>query len=261
MNQSVFERRIKPIFLYIGFIASIIFSIAYVIVVAVMIMGLEAAPTIETFVGFLIANLVAGACIAISLMIQGQEFAKNIPENKKIVESYMKKPEVKVHSMAYYWTFAILRVIFTRLLLLAAMTYIVIDICWQGNGQYTYFLMAFFNILMFFGFGSLGMVSMYDKFNTRYIPWILKQKGIENEGKVKEAVEETPKDSTEQRNAILDNDNRVDILEPVNSDGNNGTDKSVLLDSVRGIHGVLGGSMHTSNTHTATDGKHAKKDI
>ena len=174
-NQTFFESKIRPLFLYMGSFASIIFSIAYIIVVAIMILGLEAAPTIETFVGFLIANLVAGACIAISLMIQGQDFAKNTPTNKKILEQYYKRKEAKLHSMTYYWIWAIIQVVLTRLLTVAAMTYIVIDICWQGNGQYTYFLMAIFNILMFVGFGLLGMVSMYDKFNNRYIPWVQQQ--------------------------------------------------------------------------------------
>lgn len=175
MNQTLFEKKIKPLFLYVGFAASIIFSIAYIVVIGVMIAGLETAPTVETFIGFLIANLIAGGCIAISLMIQGQDFAKELPDNKKILEEHFKKKETKLHSIKFYWVIAVLRVIFTRLLLLAAMTYIVIDICWQGNGQWTYFLMALFNILMFMGFGLLGMVGMYDKFNTRYIPWILKQ--------------------------------------------------------------------------------------
>lgn len=182
MKPNIFETKIKPLFLYIGFIATFVFSIAYVIVIAVMIMGLETAPTIETFVGFLIANLITGACIAISLMIQGQDFAKAIPENKEILEQYYGRKDVKLHSMTWYWTWAILKVIFTRLLMVAAMTYIVIDICWQGNGQYTYFLMALFNILMFLGFGSLGMVSMYDKYNNKYIPW-LKQKLNDKENK------------------------------------------------------------------------------
>ena len=185
-NNKFFENKIKPLFLYIGFAATIIFSVAYIIVVAVMITGLSAAPTIETFVGFLIANLIAGACISISLMIQGQAFAKDIPENQKIIEAYYKKKEVKLHSMTYYWLIAIIKIIFTRLLLVAAMTYIVIDICWQGNGQYTYFLTAIFNILMFVGFGFLGMVGMYDKYNERYIPWVKRQidlKGIKEDKK------------------------------------------------------------------------------
>ena len=62
-------------------------------------MGLEAAPTIETFVGFLVANLITGACIAISLMVQGQDFAKNLPENKKTLEEYYGKKDVKLHSI------------------------------------------------------------------------------------------------------------------------------------------------------------------
>jgi hypothetical protein len=89
--------------------------------------------------------------------------------------------------MTWYWTWAIVKVIFTRLLMVAAMTYIVIDICWQGNGQITYLLTAIFNMLMFFGFGSLGMVNMYDKFNNRYIPWILKQGEINIEKENKDA--------------------------------------------------------------------------
>ena len=175
MEQKTFDKTLKPVFLYMGFIASVVFSVAYIIVISIMILGLELAPTIETFVGFLVANLATGACIAVSLMIQGQDLAKDIPENKKILESYYGKKETKVHSIGYYWFFAILKLILTRLVMIAGLTYIVIDICWQGNGQYTYFLVAIFNILMFLGFGSLGMVSMYDKYNNRYIPWLKKQ--------------------------------------------------------------------------------------
>ena len=180
MDKNFFENKIKPIFLYIGIIASTIFSLAYIFVILVMILGLESNPTIETFIGFLIANLVAGACISISLMIQGQDFAKDLPENKKIVEQYTAKKEVKLHSMTFYWIIEIIKVIFTRLLTIAAMTYIVIDICWKGNGQATYLLTAIFNLLMFIGFGSLGMVRMYERYNNSHIPW-LKRKIEEKE--------------------------------------------------------------------------------
>ena len=90
-SSEIFEKKIKPLFMYIGFIATGIFSVAYIVVIAIMITGLEASPTIETFVGFLIANLIAGACIAISLMIQGQDFAKNIEKNKTLLEQYHMK--------------------------------------------------------------------------------------------------------------------------------------------------------------------------
>lgn len=172
MDKTFFEAKIKPIFLYIGIIASTIFSLAYIFVILVMILGLESNPTIETFIGFLIANLVAGACISVSLMIQGQDFAKNLEENKKILEQYTAKKETKLHSITFYWVIEILKVIFTRLLTVAAMTYIVIDICWKGNGQATYLLTALFNLLMFIGFGSIGMVRMYDRYNNSHIPWI-----------------------------------------------------------------------------------------
>lgn len=200
MEQTIFEKKIKPIFLYIGIIATVTFGIAYIVCIAVMIIGLETHPTIETFVGFLIANIIAGACIAVSLMIQGQDFAKALPKNKEVLEAYFKRKDVKLHSMTYYWVMAIIKLILTRLLLVAAMTYIVIDICWQGNNQYTYFLMAVFNLLMFFGFGSLGMVSMYDKFNTRYIPWILQQQAKKNEEENKKKGEKDTCSSTEIKN-------------------------------------------------------------
>lgn len=180
MDKNFFENKIKPIFLYIGIIASTIFSIAYICVILIMILGLEANPTVETFIGFLIANLVAGACISISLMIQGQDFAKDLPENKKIIEQYTAKKEVKLHSMKFYWIIEIIKVILIRLLTIAAMTYIVIDICWKGNGQVTYLLVAIFNLLMFIGFGSLGMVKMYERYNNSHIPW-LKRKIEEKE--------------------------------------------------------------------------------
>lgn len=171
-NKTIFERKIRPIFLYVGFIVTAIFSIAYFIVIFVMINGLECAPTIETFVGFLVTNLITGFCISMSMMVQGQDFAKDKPENKEILDRYYTKKETKLHSITYYWILNILKLIFTRLVTIAAMTYLVIDICWQGNGQYTYLLMSFFNMMMFLGFGMLGLVNMYDKYDKRYIPYI-----------------------------------------------------------------------------------------
>lgn len=231
MGNSFFDKKIKPAFLYVGFIASGIFSIAYIIVIAIMIMGLETAPTIETFIGFLIANLVTGACISISMMIQGQDFAKDKEENKQILAEYVKKKEVKLHSMTFYWILAIIKTIFTRLLMVAAMTYIVIDICWKGNNQYTYLLMAVFNILMFLGFGMLGLVSMYDKYNNRYIPFIRRKL---SEREIKKAMELAEKeciheedDSTYDniRNNLLDTSlhtsNTSSSSEPVVLDNNN----------------------------------------
>lgn len=184
--MTLFERKIKPLFIYIGTICSVIFAVAYIIVIAVMITGLETAPTIETFIGFLIANLITGACISISLMLQGQDFAKDKPENKEIINKYVKKKEVKLHSMSYYWTIAIIKLICIRLLAVAAMTYIVIDICWKGNGQYTYFLTAVFNILMFASFGLLGMANMYDKYDKRFIPWVKRK--LEEKEELGEAI-------------------------------------------------------------------------
>ena len=107
--------------------------------------------------------------------------------------------------MTWYWVWAIVQVIFTRLLLLAAMTYIVIDICWKGNGQVTYLLTALFNMLMFFGFGSVGMVSMYDKFNTRYIPWILRQQEQKKEEEIKREEQQECSNTETKNIEILKN--------------------------------------------------------
>ena len=226
-----------------------------------MILGLESAPTIETFIGFLVANLITGACIAISLMIQGQDLAKNIPENKEILKQYYNSKKVKLHSMGYYWTLAILKVVFTRLLMVAAMTYIVIDICWQGNGQYTYFLMAIFNILMFVGFGFLGLVNMYDKFNNNYIPWVIKQKEQRDERETNTSVKEAEGNSIKQGNDCMNTDSGSNILEPVHSNSNTSVVQPVMVDSVRTDNSILSGPVHPGSTPAISAGDSVKEII
>ena len=100
---TTFEKKVKPILGYIGLIGAIICSIAYIIAVFVLINGFDKRSVLETTT-FGIINAIVGFIIMQFLKVQGQQFAKDLPENKAITDSYNKSKEKKEanHSMKYY---------------------------------------------------------------------------------------------------------------------------------------------------------------
>lgn len=61
-TQNFFERRIKPILLYVGTIGAILASIAYVALVCILIFGFMAHNLTQTIV-FAVINAVVGLII------------------------------------------------------------------------------------------------------------------------------------------------------------------------------------------------------
>ena len=87
MNKD-FETKIKPILTYVGAIGAVLTSIAYVLLILVLINGfeIEQGPQVLTFA---IVNGAVGLIIANLLKYQGLSFAKNLPENEEIVKAFI----------------------------------------------------------------------------------------------------------------------------------------------------------------------------
>ena len=88
---------------YIGIIGATICSVAYIFVVVVLIQGFKVTSATQTII-FAVVNAIVGFIIMQFLKVQGEQFAKNQPENKKIISEYYnnKTRDKKLHSMKYY---------------------------------------------------------------------------------------------------------------------------------------------------------------
>ena len=70
MEHTFFEKRLKPVLLYMGTIVSVVMAIAYIIVVFVLIEGFKAETLLNTTV-FSLVTAIVGFCIMQMLKIQG----------------------------------------------------------------------------------------------------------------------------------------------------------------------------------------------
>ena len=97
------EKRLINILKYVGIIGAAICSVAYIVVVLVLIQGFKAENTTQT-VSFALVNAVVGFIILTFLKIQGESFAKSLPENKVISDVYYESQtkDKKYHSMKYF---------------------------------------------------------------------------------------------------------------------------------------------------------------
>lgn len=173
MNHNIFENKIKPLILYIGTIVAAVMAIAYFICVFVLIEGFKVDKILNTSL-FSIVTALIGFFIMQMLKIQGQSFAKNLPENQEIIKKYYstKTKDKKPRSMKYYWIVSTITDALTKCLTLAITSVGIVYIMIEGSGDYKLLLLAFVNILMFAGFGLISLVKAYDFYNTSYIPYM-----------------------------------------------------------------------------------------
>lgn len=178
MNNDTFENKLKPILLWMGTIVSGIMSIAYIIIVFVLVEGFQAKALLQTTI-FSIITAIIGFCIMQMLKIQGQTFAKNNPENKKVLDDYTKivlnksteKEKRKMSIKSYWISSTIIDFIIkcgTLVLTSVGMVYIMIE----GSKDYSLLLLAVVNLLMFAGFGFISLVKTYDFYNDQYVPYM-----------------------------------------------------------------------------------------
>lgn len=194
MEQTFFEKKLKPILLYMGTIVSVIMAIAYILIVFVLIEGFKAEKLLNTTI-FSVITAAIGFCIMQMLKIQGQDFAKNLPQNKETIKKYSERnldngKKRKFKSIKHYWVFSVIKDVVVKCLTLALTSIGMIYIMIEGSGDYSLLLLAGVNLLMFTGFGLISLCNAYDFYNEEYIPYMLNKIEVaKNEAKQREAKE------------------------------------------------------------------------
>ena len=173
MNNSLFEKKIKPVLQYIGVIGASLMSIMYIVVVFILIIGFK-AQSIQNTVIFAIVNALVGLIIMQFLKIQGISFAKSLPENEKIINEYYKTKtkDKKIHSIKYYWTMSLIKDIIGKGVSIMLTTTGLIYIVVVGSNDYNLLLLALVNLVLFICFGLLALNNAYEFYNNRHIPYM-----------------------------------------------------------------------------------------
>lgn len=174
MTQTFFEKKIKPILLYVGTIGAALMSIGYIILMFVLVLGFNAQSNMTQSIVFAIVNAVVGFVIMQFLKIQGVDFAKNLPDNIEIMKqwSQKKKKDKKHHSMKFFWTKTVIGDVLGKALTVGITTAGIIYIVIEGSQDYNMLLLSVVNLLMFACFGLISLVKAYEFYNNEYIPFI-----------------------------------------------------------------------------------------
>lgn len=172
-NKTLFDRLISPALQYVGLIGAIIMSMAYIGIIIVLIVGFEVHELKGDLV-FAGVNAGVGLLIMQFLKIQGTSFAKNLPDNKKVIEEYYNKKtkDKKLRSIKYYWWTSVIKDVIFKGIMFAATTIGIIYVVVEGCKDYSLLLLAFVNLTMFICFGILSLNSAYEFYNNRHIPYM-----------------------------------------------------------------------------------------
>lgn len=183
MDNEIFEKKIKPILTYIGIIGASLTSVAYIILMFVLIRGFEYQQTKQTIV-FALINAAVGLIIANFLKYQGLSFAKELDENKEVIKEYYatKTKDKKNHSLTFFWTTSLIKDILIKGLSVAFVTCGLIYIVIVGSNDWNLLLLAFVNLVLFICFGLLSLNKAYEYYNNIYVNYMKEQiKNKENE--------------------------------------------------------------------------------
>lgn len=198
-NKNFFEAKIKPILTYIGTIGAALMSVAYVILVCIMIFGFSAHNAVQTIV-FAVINGIVGLMIMQMLKVQGQDFAKQLPENIPILEEYYntKTKDKKFHSMKYFWIKTVITDTLSKGISIVVSTAGIIYIVIAGSDDYVLLLLAAVNLIMFACFGLLSLSKAYDFFNNQHMVYVKEQLRLyKEEEHVQDNNSELPKEETQ----------------------------------------------------------------
>lgn len=173
MKKDVFENKIKPLLTYIGIIGAALTSVAYIILMFVLIKGFKYEQTVKTIV-FAVVNAAVGLIIANFLKYQGISFAKDLPENQDIIKEYYgtRTKDKKNHSLSFFWITSIIKDIFTKGCSVAATTMGLIYIVIIGSNDWSLLLLAAVNLILFICFGMLALNKAFDYYNNHYIEYM-----------------------------------------------------------------------------------------
>lgn len=172
-QQNFFEEKVLPILHYVGLIGAIIMSIAYIILIIVLIFGFKAEKTLKTTI-FAVVSAAVGFLVLQCFKFQGQSFAENKKENKEILDKYFstQTKDKKAHSMTYYWTKSAIIDFLVKAGSVALTSIGLIYMIIEGSRDYNLIALGIVNLLMFVCFGFLSLVKTYNYFNRVYIEYI-----------------------------------------------------------------------------------------
>lgn len=176
MDKKSIEERLLPVLNYVGTIGAVLMSIAYIIVVVVLIQGFKVEDVMNITV-FAVVNAAVGFVIMQFLKIQGQTLAEHLPDNEAILKRYYntKTKDKKLHSLKFYWVTSVVKDIGVKCLTLGLSTVGVIYIVIEGNGDWKMLGLAFVNLIMFICFGLLSLNKAYEFVNNQHIPYVKQQ--------------------------------------------------------------------------------------
>lgn len=176
MDKNVFEKKIKPALMYIGGIGAIFTSVAYMIMVVVLIKGFKYQQTTQTIV-FALANAAVGLIITCFLRYQGTSFAKGLPENQTIINDYYanRTKDKKNHSLRYFWIVNVVKDIVLKGLTVAGSTLGLIYIVLVGSNDWSMIGIAIVNLILFICFGLLALNQGYEYYNNIYVNYMKEQ--------------------------------------------------------------------------------------
>lgn len=172
-KRKFFETRIQPLLEYIGTIGAVLTSIAYLIIVFVLVRGFEVHKILETTV-FAVVNAIVGLIIMQFLKIQGISFAKNLDENKVLLSQYYatKTKDKKARPIGYFWLKTIIKDVLIKGVSIAATSIGLIYISIKGSNDYRLLALAVVNLILFICFGLLSLNSAYEYFNNSHMIYI-----------------------------------------------------------------------------------------
>lgn len=255
MEQTFFEKKIKPILLYVGTIGAVAMSIGYIILMFVLVLGFNAQTNLKQSIVFAVVNAVVGFLIMQFLKIQGIDFAKQLPYNVKVLKEWnkAKKKRRSKHSLKFFWIKTVTSDILIKALSVGVATAGIIYIVIEGSQDYNMLLLSVVNLIMFACFGLISLVKGYDFYNNNYIPY-LEEQIDKRERKIKESLEMAKETSIEQVDDSSNADSRTDILDTSVCSSNNCTDNGecMVVDNIHRSNSVLGRTIYSSNGITST---------
>lgn len=204
MAETNFDKKIKPIFSYVGTIGAVMAAIAYVIIVITMVFGVAVSHSISQTIIFAVINAVIGLIIMQFLKIQGIDLAKRIEKNQEVLTKYNanRAKQKKLHGLRWFWLTTLTKDILIKCLTLAATTFGIVYIVISASEDYTLLLLALVNLIMFACFGILSLVKAYDFFNDEYIPYIEEKIYETDQERIKAEYEAAEREAKERENII-----------------------------------------------------------
>lgn len=178
--KNTFEEKVKPFLIYIGAVGAVLAAIMYIATTIVLIMGFQAKTFTQAIV-FAVVSAILGLIIMFFLRYQGISFAKAIPENQTVLETYnTKKQKTKYQTLKHFWIKTTITDFIVKGITVAFSTAGIIYIVIEGSQDFKLILLAIANLILFTCFGLIAMANAYDFYNEQWIPYMQEQIELRN---------------------------------------------------------------------------------